>query len=81
MLLLLIKLFMHSYLTEMKIQNFTDILEHLENIKGNLVGLNLEILSLKKKKLRSRCQRICPKKLGCWFCAKETKYLIKSETI
>ena len=54
MWLLLIKLFMHSYLTEMKIQsfiiqlnyiNFTDIPEHVENI--NLVGLNLESFSQK----------------------------------
>ena len=58
MWLFLIKLFMHSYLTETKIQNFiielhyiniTDIQEHMENIKMNLVGLNLEIFSQKKK--------------------------------
>ena len=59
MLLLLIKLFMYSYLTEMKIQNFItelnyinfrDIQEHVENIKMNFVYLNLERFSQKKKK-------------------------------
>ena len=57
-MVLLIKLFMHFHLTEMKILNFiiqlnyinfTDIQEHVENIKMNFVGLDLERFSQQQK--------------------------------
>ena len=47
----------------------------------NEPGLNLESFSRKTQQLQSLCLKICQKKLRCWFCAKETKYFIKSEPI
>lgn len=81
---------MHSYLTQMKIQNFVfnlncinfiDIQEHWENIKMKFVNLRLEVFSQKKQNTMNFYQRICQKKLWGWFCVEETDYFSESKTV